>query len=384
MNIVRIGIIGMGVMGTNHATWISGGKIPRAKVTAVCDVLEARRNWARDNLGPEVDVFDEYHNLLNCDNIDAIIICTPHYLHPTIAIEALNAGLHVMSEKPAGVYTKAVREAYKVAAQKPDLVFGIMLNERTNPVFQKARELFASGLIGGLRRATWITTDWWRPQNYYDSSDWRASWAGEGGGVLINQGPHQIDLFQWICGMPVKVRADLKYGSHRKITVEDDATIHFTFANGATGNFIICTHDVLGTNSFEIFGDKGKIIIENSEKLTAKVLHESENDMNDRMSFEQAKEIINGARLDGIFDKIIYDEHNRFGEQHHIILNNFCDAILTGSPLFAPGTEGIKSLTLSNAMHLSSWLDCEIEIPFDEDLFYTELKRKILEEKVKK
>jgi UDP-N-acetyl-2-amino-2-deoxyglucuronate dehydrogenase len=380
MNKVRFGIIGMGVMGTNHATWFRDGKVPNGKVTAVCDILEERRNWSKENLSSEVRIFSEYHDLLKSGEIDAVLIATPHYLHPTIAKEALELGLHVLSEKPAGVYTKAVREMNAYAATKPDLVFGIMLNERTNPVFKKAKELIESGVIGNLRKAIWITTDWWRPQSYYNSSNWRATWSGEGGGVLINQAPHQIDLLQWICGMPVKVNADLKYGSHRDIVVEDDASIYLTFANGATGTFIICTHDILGTNYFEILGDKGKITIEKSKSLTAKILHESENDMNERITFEDAKKIINGERLDDICSTITCNEYNTFGEQHHIILNDFCNAVLEGKTLYVHGSEGIKSLTISNAMHLSSWLEHEIDIPFDEEIFYKELQKRIAEE----
>ncbi len=380
MDRVRFGIIGQGIMGSNHAKWFKEGKVEKGVVTAVCDTDPARRQWAKENLDPSVKIYEDYHDLLKSGLVDAIIIATPHYLHPVIGIEALELGLHVLSEKPAGVYTKKVRELYEVAAKHPKQVFGIMFNERTNPVFKKAKEMVESGMIGEIRRATWISTAWWRPQKYYDSSSWRASWAGEGGGVLINQGPHQIDLMQWICGMPVKVQSDLKYGSHRKIDVEDDATVHYTYANGATGNFIICTHDVLGTNNFEILGDKGKIVIENSEKLTARILKEDEPSMNARMSFEEAKNIINGIKLGNICDTIVYDEHNAFGPQHHIVLNDFCNAVLTGEPLFVPGTEGIKGLTISNAIHLSSWLGKEVAIPFDEDLFYFELQKKIKEE----
>lgn len=377
---VRFGIIGMGVMGTNHSTWFEENRISNGVLKAVCDIDENKRSVARSKLSKDVTVYNNHSDLISNKEIDAVIIAAPHYFHPTIAIEALEAGLHVMIEKPAGVYTKAVRNMYEVAKGHPDSVFGIMLNERTNPVFQKAREMIKNGDIGNIRKATWITTDWWRPQNYYDSSSWRATWGGEGGGVLINQAPHQIDLMQWICGMPVKVTADLKYGSHRKINVEDDASIHLNYENGATGTFIICTHDVLGTNSFEILGDKGKIHITNSQKLTAKLLHESENDLNARMSFEEAKKIINGAKLEDLYELVEYDEHNKFGDQHCIILEDFCSAILSGTQLFAPATEGIHSLTVSNAMHLSSWLGKSVDIPFDEELFLNQLNSRIRDE----
>ena len=379
MDQVRFGIIGMGIMGTNHASWLRDGLVPNGTVRAVCDIQEERRQWSREHL-PNVQVYTDYRHLLKDESVDAVIIATPHYFHPTMCEDALDAGLHVLSEKPAGVYTKSLHALYEKSRSNPDLVFGIMLNERTNPVFKKAKELCANGSIGKLRRATWISTDWWRPQHYYDSSDWRGTWNGEGGGVLINQGPHQIDLMQWICGMPNSVWADLKYGLYRDVTVEDDASVHLKFDDGATGTFIICTNDILGTNHFEIFGDRGKITIEDSARLTARLLHEPETDLNHRLTFADVKEILSSGRLNEFFDETIYTEYNDFGVQHHIILQDFCQAVLSGSPLYVPGTEGINSLMMSNAMHLSSWLNQEINLPLDEDRYYEELQKKITEE----
>ncbi len=372
---VRFGVIGFGVMGQNHAQWLNQGLIQRATLAAICDIDKQKLELAKAKYG-DIPLFDNHLALMDSQLVDAVIIATPHYLHPEMAIDSMQRGIHPMIEKPIAVYTKAVHEVYREAAKHPTLVCALMYNERSNPVYQKAKEFVDSGRLGSLRRATWITTDWWRPQSYYDSSTWRASWKGEGGGVLINQAPHQIDLMQWICGMPEKIWADLKFGSHRRIETEDDVTAHFMYPGGAVGTFIICTHDVLGTNYLEITFDKGKIIAENSKKLTVKILKESENDMNLRMSMDQAREIINGARLDDICDTLEYTQYNGFGEQHRYVLNNFCDAILDNMPLFVDITEGINGLSISNAMHLSGWLRQEVSLPLDEELFYAELRKR--------
>lgn len=244
MDQVRFGIIGIGTMGSNHAKWMEEGKIRGAVLSAVCDISPERVQWAQENLKETVAVFTDYKELIASGKVDAVLIATPHYFHPVIAVEALEAGLHTLVEKPAGVYTKAVEAMNETAARHPELVFGMMFNQRMNPLYQKIKEIMDSGRLGGLRRVTWIITTWWRPQKYYEQSSWRATWQGEGGGVLANQAPHQVDLLQWICGMPGKVRGYLRYGSHRNITVEDDVTAYMEFPNGGTGVFISCTHDV--------------------------------------------------------------------------------------------------------------------------------------------
>ena len=270
MKQVRFGIVGIGQMGGSHAEWLAEGKVENAVLAAVCDVNPQKKEWAAEKLPQDVKFYDNYIDMLDSGEIDAVLIATPHYDHPVIAIEALNRDLHTLVEKPAGVYTKKVREMNAVAESKPHLVFGMMFNQRTNPLYQRIKEIVANGEIGEIRRTNWIITTWWRPQAYYDMSSWRATWNGEGGGVLANQAPHQIDLWQWICGMPTKVRANLQYGSHRNIAVEDDVTAFVEYENGATGTFITCTHDIIGTDRFEIHGDKGKILVEGSKKVTVR------------------------------------------------------------------------------------------------------------------
>ena len=283
-----------------------------------------------------------------------------------MAMKAFEKGLHVLCEKPAGVYTKNVREMNE-AAKKSSKVFSMMFNQRTNPMYQKVRELIQSGELGEIKRTNWIITDWYRTQSYYDSVAWRGTWAGEGGGVMINQSPHQLDLWQWITGMmPVRVRAFCGFGKYRDIEVEDDVTTYVEYENGATGLFVTSTGEAPGTNRFEIVGDQGKIVVED-EKITFWRLRQPESEFNLEYTGGFGKPEC--WKIDVPF----------IGEatQHIGIMNNWVDAIINGAELLAPGEEGINSLTISNAVYLSSWTDNWVELPIDEDLFYEKLQEKI-------
>jgi predicted dehydrogenase len=370
---VRIGIVGLGGMGSEHAEYLIANKVLGAELTAVCDIAQERLEWAKSNLGEEVALFDHVDQLLNSNRVDAIMVATPHYDHPRIAISALEKGLHVLIEKPAGVYTKQVRLMNEAAAQS-DKVFGIMYNQRTNPLYAKLRELIDAGELGEIRRTNWIVTNWYRSQSYYDSGGWRATWAGEGGGVLINQDPHQLDLWQWTTGlMPARVRAFCQFGKYHDIEVEDDVTAYVEYVNGATGVFVTTTGEAPGTNRFEVTGDRGKIVVEDN-KLTFWRL---------RMPVSEFNRTYKGG-----FGE---PEHWKFdipvasnSNEHMTITQNWVEAIIHGTPLLAPGQDGIKGLTLSNAMLLSSWTDSWVDLPIDEQLFYELLQEKISDSKVKR
>ena len=274
--------------------------------------------------------------------------------------------MHVLSEKPAGVYTKNVLEMNE-AAVASGKVFSMMYNQRTNPLYQKLRNLIQSGELGEIKRTNWIITDWYRSQSYYDSSEWRATWKGEGGGVLLNQAPHQLDLWQWTTGlMPKRVHAFSSFGKYHDIEVEDDVTAYVEYENGATGVFITSTGEAPGTNRFEIVGDRGKIVVEN-EELTFYRLTQSEREFN--------------ATYTGGFGepecwKVEIPIKGENGG-HIGIIQNWIDAIVKGTPLLAPGEEGVKGLEISNAIYLSSWLNQTIELPIDADLYYEKLQEKI-------
>ena len=383
MENVRYGVIGIGNMGTSHSGWLAGGKIPGATLTAVCDIDEKRRAWAKENL-PEVAVFEDYKELLDSNLVDAVIIAVPHYLHPEMAIESLKRNINTMVEKPAGVYASQIRKMNAEAEKHPDVKFAMMFNQRTNPLYQKVKEILDAGTIGELRRVTWIITSWWRTQKYYDSSAWRATWAGEGGGVLVNQAPHQLDLLQWLCGMPSLMEAHLKYGSHRDITVEDDVTAYFEYPNGATGTFITCTHDALGTDRLEIHGDNGKIIITDSKCVTVKKMDKPEDVWNHELDFRQMLALVKGQTQQKLYTEETFECPENWDQQHIDVLINFTNAIAKGEELIAPGAEGIKAVEIANAMFLSDWLGHAVTIPVDDELFYAKLQEKVQEEKNRK
>lgn len=371
MRKARLGIIGLGNMGSGYVKMIKAGDCPEVEITAVADLREDRREWFR-TVYPEVPVFEEGHQLIDSGLCEAVMIEVPHYHHPEFAIYAMKHGLHVLSDKPAGVYTKQVKEMNEEAAKHPELVFAIMFNQRTNPLYIKMKELVSSGELGAIKRVNWIITDWYRTQIYYDSGAWRATWSGEGGGVLLNQCPHQMDLVTWICGLPSRVRAFCHVGKWHDIEVEDDVSAYWEYPNGATGVFVTSTGDAPGTNRFEVDLEKGKLVCED-DKLTLYRLS-----VNEREFCRTAK---------GGFDKpeCTKEVIDIEGEnpQHKAVINAFAAKILGHGELIAPGYEGIKGLMLSNALFLSSWLDKTIEIPFDEDLFLAELNKRIAASKRK-
>ncbi|MDL2234472.1 Gfo/Idh/MocA family oxidoreductase, partial [Ruminococcaceae bacterium OttesenSCG-928-L11] len=275
-------------------------------------------------------------------------------------------------EKPAGVYTKQVREMNEAAA-KANVTFGMMFNQRTNCVYRKMKELVDSGELGAIKRVNWIITDWYRTQYYYDSGDWRATWAGEGGGVLLNQCPHNLDLIQWICGMPSKVRAFCHEGKWHDIEVEDDVTAYLEYPNGATGVFVTTTGDAPGTNRFEITLEKGKLVSDGRDDL---ILHKLA--VNEREFCKSSPEGFAKPECE-----VIHVETDGQNPQHVGVLNAFAANILRGEPLVAGGEEGINGLMLSNAMHLSSWLDKAVELPVEEDVYLEELNKRRATSRVK-
>ena len=368
MEQVKIGIIGVGNMGSDHSKRIVNGDVPELKLAAVADRSQARRDWAKENLPEDVKIFNEGDELIDSGVCDAVLIAVPHYQHPTLAVRAFEKGLHVMCEKPAGVYTLAVREMNE-AAKKSGKVFGMMFNQRTNCVYRKMHELVHSGELGAIKRVNWIITDWYRTQSYYDSGSWRATWDGEGGGVLLNQCPHNLDLIQWICGMPSRVRAFCHEGKWHDIEVEDDVTAYLEYPNGATGVFVTTTGDAPGTNRFEITLEMGKLVCVLSNEGTSLTLYKlAENER------EFCRTCPQGFEKPAM--EIIEVETDGQNPQHNGVLKAFAANILRGEPLVAGGEEGINGLTLSNAMHLSSWLDRTVELPLDEELFLSELNKR--------
>lgn len=357
MKVVNAAVIGIGNMGSAHAACIAENKINGMTLAAVCDISEEKLAEFSEKY-PKVKCYRHYEELFDDKICDSVIIAVPHPLHAEIAVKALEMGLHVMLEKPADISVSKV-EWLNQAAQGSDRVFSVMFNQRTNPLFAKARDIVKSGQLGALKRTVWIITNWFRTQSYYDSGSWRATWSGEGGGVLLNQAPHNLDLWQWICGMPESVTAFCDVAKYHHIEVEDDVTIFTRYANGATGVFMTSTGEYPGTNRLEISGDLGKIVLENGflkwyrlKQSASEVIAESS------QSF---------AQIDYDYEEISQDEPEA---SHRGILQNFANAILEGEELIAPGTDGIYELTLSNAAYLSQWQgNTAVALPFDDALF---------------
>ena len=353
---LKVGIIGIGNVGSSHAQCIFDKKVDGMTLTAVCDINPALKPLAAQRI-PGVTFYDDYHQLLQSD-VDLVIVSVPHPLHTDIAVDAFRNGKHVLVEKPMDIMTSKGKKLME-AARKSGKVFGIMFNQRTGNLFQRARQIIHGGALGKLKRTTWIITNWYRTQRYYDSGSWRATWAGEGGGVLVNQAPHQLDLWQWICGMPEQVTAFCEEGKYHHIEVEDSATIFARFPGGCEGTFITSTGEFPGTNRLEIIGTKGKLILEEG-KLKWWRLDQDEQDF----CFTTLEE----------FGKISY-KYEEFQQEkehngHQAILQNLADHILRGAELIAPGYDGINELMLQNAAYLSAWTgNVPVSIPFDEEQY---------------
>lgn len=371
MEKVRIGIIGMGNIGCQYARMILEGKVPGMELAAVTRIRRDLKEEMMKCLPEGLPVFQSDEELLRFREMDAVLIATPHYAHEEQTIHALRSGFHVLCDKPAGVYALQAERMNEEAARH-DLVFAMMFNQRTNPVYRKLRELVRSGKYGQLKRVNWMITDWYRPECYYSSVAWRGTWEKDGGGVLLNQCPHNLDLLQWICGMPCRVQAFCHEGKWHDIEVEDDVTAYMEFPGGATGVFITSTGDAPGINRLQIDMDKAQLICENNElKIYELTVEEPEFRRTATEGF---------AKPEGHFAAVQLEGENT---QHVGILRNFAEAVLSkrnGSPvqvpLIAGGEEGLNSLMLSNAMYLSSWQGRMVGLPMDNEMFYEELQER--------
>ena len=360
MQMVKLGIIGVGAMGTVHAQSVLDGNIPRCQLTAVCDPKAERLSGFS-----AAERFLSVDEFLRSSETDAVLIATPHYAHTTIGIQALESGRHVLVEKPISVH-KSDAERLIAAHRNANQVFAAMFNQRTDPFFQRLRRLVRSGELGLIRRVNWTITNWFRTEAYYQSSDWRATWAGEGGGVLLNQCPHNLDLYQWIFGMPAVVRAFCRFGRYHDVEVEDDVTAYLEYPDGMTAVIIASTGEAPGSNRLEVAGERGKVVIENDQFLFTR---------NEVPMSEFSKTDPGRFSAPATWDVRIPIEGH--GSQHNGILANFVAAILDGAALIAPAREGVCSLELANSFLLSSLENRSVQLPIDSTLFEQHLKRLI-------
>lgn len=360
MKTVRIGIIGLGNIGQHHARTILAGKVPHLRLAAVADADASRRA-----LFPGIDAFDTHEKLIHSGAVDAVIIATPHYHHTAAGIAALDAGLHVLVEKPISVQ-RSDCDRLLAAHRGKTQVFAAMFNQRTDPLYRKLRQLISSGALGEIQRISWTITDWFRSDAYYASSGWRATWSGEGGGVLLNQCPHNLDMFQWLFGMPERVHGFCRFGRYHDIEVEDDVTAYFEMRNGTTATFIAATGESPGTNRLEVAADGGRVVIESRE------LRLWRNKVPASKFSRTTKEFFNGPpSTETVF------RPKSPGGQHTEILRNFTAAILRGEPLIAPAAEGVDSVELANAILLSSWTAKPVDLPLNPTTYARWLKKKI-------
>ncbi len=367
MKQVRLGIAGMGNMGRFHADYLLNSKINRALLTAVSDAIPA--NLERYQ---QLKTYADSSQMIRSGEIDAIIIATPHFLHTTIGIEALQHGLHVLVEKPISVH-KADCERLLAAHTNPKLIFAAMFQSRTESKNRRIKRLIDQGDLGRLVRVNWIVTDWFRTEAYYGSGGWRATWKGEGGGVLLNQCPHNLDLLQWFCGRPSRVRGFCQLGRFHDIEVEDNVSAFLEFPSGATGVFVTSTGEAPGTNRLEIAGERGKLVLEQGKVSFTR---------NEVSMLEFSKSSKAGFARPDIWNVEIPTDTS--GGAHQDITQNFVDAILEGVPLIAPAAEGTWSVELANAILYSSLIGQTVELPLDGAAYETKLNQLIAESRFEK
>lgn len=371
---VKLAVIGVGTMGSSHARDIAAS--PFTHLVAVCDLISDRAENISQKYG--CVYFTDYQDMLESIELDGVIIATPHEAHTPISITCLQRGIHVLSEKPLAIHVldgEKMRDAYQIAlSAKPDLKFGIMFQQRTYGYWKTIKEMLENGVLGKIMRITWVITDWYRTQTYYDNGGWRATWRGEGGGVLLNQCPHNLDLFQWFVGMPQRVYGYAKLGKYHDIEVEDEVTAFFDYENGMIGHFITSTAESPGTNRLELVAEMGKLVVE-KEKITfwrnkSSSIHEIQVSPNPFNLVENEEK------------NLTFTHHGTPG--HQIMIENFANAILNQEPLIAPAIEGLNQLQLSNAIMLSSFLQQPVDIPIDAMLYKKEILKRAKNSKIKK
>lgn len=368
MKQVRIGIVGMGNMGKYHAKYLLEGKINRCVLTAVADAFPANLEGYK-----QLKTFDSGEKMIRSGEIDAILIATPHYLHTTIGIDALKNGVHVLVEKPISVHKADCERLLAAHEANKKLVFAAMFQSRTEGKWKKIKKMIDDGELGRIMRTNWIVTDWFRTEAYYASGGWRATWKGEGGGVLLNQCPHNLDILQWLCGRPNKVRGFCQLGRYHDIEVEDNVTAYFEYASGATGSFITSTGEAPGTNRLEITGERGKVVLENGKIQFTR---------NEASMLQFSKSAKAGFARPEVWNCEVPFEST--GGKHEDITQNFVDAIIDGTPLIAPAEEGVWSVELANAVLYSSLINDSVQLPLDAAAYEKKLNQLIAESKFEK
>lgn len=378
MEKIRFGIVGMGVQGSLYAAILAGvplpgiGSLPKPAGCALAAISSRSPETREKAAALGTAWFADWKQMIDADICDAVIITVPHYLHHQVAIYALTRGKHVLCEKPAGVRASDVR---KMLSARKGSSLGMILNQRTNPLFRKLKQIIDSGQLGALRRSNWIINSWWRPDSYYASNAWRGTWKGEGGGVLVNQLPHQLDLWMELAGVPEEVYCLSREGAWRDIGVENDVTVTASYPGGATGLLVSCTHDPLGTDRLELDFEKGKMVVENSRKATVYRFREAETTWNQTLSHMELAMLCRTPEALYEAEEIMLEQP--FGQAYVEIFQNFADHILCGAPLIADGEAGLRQVELANAIQLSGWKNMPVRCPCSQAEYNAALQARI-------
>ena len=369
MEQIRTVLIGFGGMGRQYAAMLRDGEIEGMTLTGVCCRNAPGQQLLREEY-PGVAIYQDVEDTLtHAGAYDAALIVTPHTSHVAIARRMVAAGKHILLDKPAGVYAREVRALVEQAAAAR-VSFGMMFNNRANAAFAKARELLQSGIVGTPVRAVWVCNTWFRTPAYHKSAPWRSSWNGECGGLLINQSQHYLDIWQWLLGAPDAVYADLCFGRYAPITVDDAVDMQLYYDNGLHGTFISSTGENPGVNRLEIWGEKGRLCVED----TARVLVD-ENEM-PTTAFAACNREVYGKLAHHVREIPVKANP----EMYQTILRRFSDHLRKGTPLLADGEDGLRAVELTNAAYVSAWQGRKIRLPVDPAVYEELLHKKIEEE----
>ena len=366
---IRVGIAGIGYIAEEYIKLFTAGKIPGAVVTALSSRNRDNMEAIRDRYHLNASLFTDYEAMLESGCIDMVMICTPHFYHPAMAIQAISRGIHTMIEKPVGVWPEELDALMDCVKAHPEVRTGVLYCRRANPVFQKIKGLLSEGAIGQLKRVTWIITDMYRPQCYFDVTDWRGTYGGEGGGLLMNQVSHHIDLLTWLCGLPEAMQAGCYTAQERKIEVENEVSITMDYPGNAIGQFIASTRECPGSSRLELSGSRGQIILDNERILTLRQLGTDEREfaVTTTVPFSTIGYTESVFKFDAADNPTI----------QAMIISNFINALSGTTQILCPVEEAVKAQQFIQAAYLSSWQGTKLALPVDKEAYTQELKKRM-------
>lgn len=367
---IRIGIAGIGFIAEEYIKLITGGAVQGADITALSSRNAAHMAEIKEkyNLKNAV-LFTDYEDMLRCGRIDMVMICTPHFQHPKMAISAIERNIHTLIEKPVGVFPEELDALEHCIRNHAHVQSGVLYCRRTNPIYASIKQLLEEGALGTIKRITWIITDMYRPQIYFDSVSWRGTYSAEGGGMLMNQVSHHIDLLVWLCGLPEDMQAHCYTAQERNIEVENEVSITMEYSGKAIGQFIASTRECPGSNRLEISGSKGQIILENERKLIARTLQ------TDEKEFAVATQESYGKIPYEEWEQILEAPDNRILQA--AIVNNFLRALEGKAQVLCPVMEAIQAQQFIQGAYLSSWQEKKLKLPVDTDAYTAELRKRM-------